>query len=486
MLADKIVADIDKPKAEVVVQFSVLQARRDRVRDLGINPGTSASLAFTPPGTTTSNTTNNGTTTTPTNTGLALNQLRSLGTGDYSITLPSATATALLTDSQTKIIDDPQVRMVDGQDAKLRIGDRVPVATGSFQAGVGVGATGAGGSIVNPLVNTQFQYLDVGVIVDVTPRIHADNHEVSLKLSIEVSSVTGSQNIGGINQPVISTRKIEHDVRLQDGEVNILGGLVERTNTRSASGWPGFSDIPFLRYFTSDQKVETEEQEVLIVVTPHIIRIPNITAANLRSIASGTDTNPEIHLESVVMTPPLPAGAATGAAVPAGAATPAQAPGATGAQIPGAPATGAPAAVPPGSTAQLGFEPAAVSVKAGETTTIGVVVQGAQDLYSVPMLMQYDPKVISVEDVRQGGFLSGGQQPIAVVQRVDKERGQAIVSATRMPNTPGVSGNGTIFGIVVKGVAPGSSTLSILQVNARDSQQRSLQFVTKEATVKVQ
>ena len=485
MLAEKIVSDIDKPKAEVVVQFSVLQARRDRIRDLGVNPGTSASLTFTPPGSTTTNTNNtNGTATTPTNTGLALNQLRSVGTGDYSITLPSATATALLTDSQTRIIDDPQIRMVDGQDAKLRIGDRVPVATGSFQAGVGVGATGAGGSIVNPLVNTQFQYLDVGVIVDVTPRIHSDNREVSLKLSVEVSSVTGSQNIGGINQPVISTRKIEHDIRLEDGEVNVLGGLVERTNTRSISGWPGLSNIPFLRYFTSSEDVENEEQEVLIVVTPHIIRIPNITAENLRSIASGTDTNPEIHLESVVMTPALPAGAgaATGAAVPAGAGAPLQTPGAvTGAQVPGAPT-----AAPPSATAQLGFEPAAATLKAGETTTIGVVVQGAQDLYSVPMLMQFDPKVISVEDVRQGGFLSGGQQPIAVVQRVDKERGQAIVSASRMPNTPGVSGNGTIFGIVVKGVAPGSSTLSILQVNARDSQQRPLQFVTKEATVKVQ
>ena len=135
---------------------------------------------------------------------------------------------------------------------------------------------------------------------------------------------------------------------------------------------------------------------------------------------------------------------------------------------------------------QLAFEPATVALKAGETTTVGVVVQGAQDLYSIPLLMQYDPKVISVEDVRQGGFLSGGQQPIAVVQRVDKERGQAIVSATRMPNTPGVSGSGTIFGVVLRGVAAGSSTLSILQVNARDSQQRPLQFVTKEATVKVQ
>lgn len=496
MLAEKIVSDIDKPKAEVVVQFSVLQARRDRIRDLGINPGTSATLAFTPNGlTNNSNNSNssNGSNSSNTSNALQLNALSHLGTGDYSITLPSATATALLTDSQTKIIDDPQIRMVDGQDAKLRIGDRVPVATGSFQAGVGVGATGAGGSIVNPLVNTQFQYLDVGVIVDVTPRIHSDNREISLKLSIEVSSVTGQQNIGGINQPVISTRKIEHDVRLQDGEVNILGGLIERTNTRSISGWPGLSSIPFLRYFTSEENVENEDQEVLIVVTPHIIRIPNITAENLRGIASGTDTNPEIRLESVVMTPPLPAGAtAAGVATPAGGATPAPAQSAAGgAQVPGAPTTGAPAtgtppATSPTGTAQLGFEPEAVSLKAGETATIGVVVQGAQDLYSVPMLMQYDPKVVSIEDVRQGGFLSGGQQPIAVVQRVDRERGQAIVSATRMPNTPGVSGNGTIFGVVVKGVAPGSSTISILQVNARDSQQRPLQFVTKEATVKVQ
>src|SRR2546427_2472595 len=210
MLAEKIVNDIDKPKAEVVIQFSVLQARRDRLRNLGINPGTSASLTFTPPGTTTtSSNANNGSTNT--NTGLALNQLRSLGTGDYSITLPSSTATALLTDSQTRIIDDPQIRMVDGQDAKLRIGDRVPVATGSFQAGVGVGATGAGGSIVNPLVNTQFQYLDVGVIVDVTPRIHSDAREVSLKLSVEVSSLTGSQNIGGGTLPIIKTGENAND-----------------------------------------------------------------------------------------------------------------------------------------------------------------------------------------------------------------------------------------------------------------------------------
>ncbi len=95
-----------------------------------------------------------------------------------------------------------------------------------------------------------------------------------------------------------------------------------------------------------------------------------------------------------------------------------------------------------------------------------------QDLYSIPMLLQFNPAVISVEDVRQGGFLSGGTQEIAIVERVDKERGQAIISATRMPNTPGVSGSGTLVGVVIKGLAPGNSQLSIVQVNAKDSQQR--------------
>lgn len=344
MLAQKIIDDIDKPKPEVIVQFAVLQARRDRVRDLGINPGTSATLAFTPPCTSSSSSSNcsssSSSGSTNTGTSLPLNQLRHLTTGDYSVTLPGATATALLTDNRTRIIDDPEIRMVDGQDAKLRIGDRVPVATGSFQAGVGVGATGAGGSVVNPLVNTQFQYLDVGVIVDVTPRIHYEDREVSLKLSVEVSSVTGSENIGGINQPVISTRRIEHDVRLQDGEVNILGGLIERTNTKNVSGWPGFAETPFLKYFTSENDTENEEQEVLIVVIPHIVRTPNITAENLRSLASGTDTNPEIRLESVVMTPPIPAATAATAAPGqvvgpgagiAAAPAPTQAPGQIGA-----------------------------------------------------------------------------------------------------------------------------------------------------------
>ena len=101
-------------------------------------------------------------------------------------------------------------------------------------------------------------------------------------------------------------------------------------------------------------------------------------------------------------------------------------------------------------------------------------------------LPQLAVAVISVEEVRHGGFLSGGTQEIAIVQRVDKEHGQAIISATRQPNTPGVNGNGTLLGVVIKALAPGTSNLSIVQVNAKDSQQRPIPLVTGEAVLRVQ
>src|SRR6266576_1985722 len=189
LLAEKMIRDIDKAKPEVVVQVEVLEARSDRLRDLGILPGQTASISINPNTTTTSS--SSSTSSTTSNSGITLNQLRHLNGGDFVFTLPSATANAILSDTNTRIIQNPEVRSVDGQTAKLRIGDRIPIATGSFQAGVGVGSTGGAG-FVNPLVNTQFTYLDVGVNIDLTPRVHP-NRDVSLKLKVEVSSHTGDQ-----------------------------------------------------------------------------------------------------------------------------------------------------------------------------------------------------------------------------------------------------------------------------------------------------
>ena len=114
------------------------------------------------------------------------------------------------------------------------------------------------------------------------------------------------------------------------------------------------------------------------------------------------------------------------------------------------------------------------------------MVLGARDLFSVPLLVRYDPAVLSVEEVRNGGLLSGGTQEIAIVERLDNQRGEAIISATRQPGTPGVDGTGTLLELSIKGVGPGTSKLAIIQVNARDSKQRSLPMVSSDATVRVQ
>jgi len=463
LLAEKIIHDIDKAKPEVVVQVEVLEARTDRLRDLGILPGQTASIAINP----NNNTSSSSSTTTTTTAATTLNQLRHLSGADYTVTLPSLTANAVLSDTNTKIIQNPEVRSVDGQTAKLRIGDRIPIATGSFQAGVGVGSTGGAG-FVNPLVNTQFTYLDVGVNIDLTPRVHP-NRDVSLKLKVEVSSHTGDQAIGGITQPIISQRVIEHDIRLKEGEVSILGGLVQRTDSKTLEGWPGLAKLPLLRYLFSHDKTDHQEDEVLIVLTPRIVRIPEWTKANLRPLYSGSETNVQVKRESEIRAPVQP---------------PATSPQAqtnqnTGAGVP-TPAPGAAAA------AKIRFEPQSLSLKAGQTATIGVVVENVSDLFSIPLLLQYNPAVISVEEVQHGGFLSGGTQEIAIVQQVFKEKGQAIISATRRPNTPGVSGSGTLIGIVVKALAPGSSNLSIVQVNAKDSQQKLIPLITSEAALQVQ
>ena len=465
-IAEKLIADIDKARPEVVIQVEVLLASTERLRDLGVLPGQTASIVFNPTPTTSSTTGTTGTST-PSNS-IPLN--KGISTANFGYILPGATATFILTDTATKVIQNPEIRSIDGQPAKLRIGSRVPIATGSFQAGVGVGTTA-----VNPLVNTQFTYLDVGVNLDITPHIHP-NHEISLKVSVEVSQVTGQATIGGIQQPIIGQNKLDHDIRLREGEPTVLGGLFQQIDSNTLNGIPGLSQIPFLQYFVSDKKKDHQESDVLIVMTPRIVRLPDWTKANLRSVSTGTEQNVVVRRQSEIRTPSQEQ----------------QAPAPTTAPTPTGPAAMAPAAANPAlagdtsNASRVRFEPAAVSMKVGESSTLGIAVDNVNDLFAIPMMLLFDPNVISVEDVQHGTFLSGGNQEIAIVQRVDAEHGQAIISATRQPNTPGVSGSGTLMGLKIKAKAPGNSKISIVQVNARDSQQKPIPLVTGEATVQVQ
>jgi general secretion pathway protein D len=168
--------------------------------------------------------------------------------------------------------------VLDSEKASLKIGDRVPIATGSFQSGFG-------GS-----VNTQFQYLDVGVNVDITPYVHAGN-EVTLKMSLEISTVTGETNIGGFNQPTIGQRRVEHEARLKDGEVNLIAGLLNDTETNSMSGYPGLIKVPVAKYFFGQNTKQRIQSEIVFAVIPHIVRGTEINDDNLKEVDLGAGTS---------------------------------------------------------------------------------------------------------------------------------------------------------------------------------------------------
>ncbi|MBI2818385.1 MAG: type II and III secretion system protein [Acidobacteria bacterium] len=452
-LAEKIIRDVDKAKPEVIVDVAVLEVRRDKARQLGIGvglPGLQIPVTFTPGGRT-------STTATPNNS-VTLKDLDSIGSGDWSITLPGAQLNALLTDSHTKILQRPEVRASDGMRATLRIGDKVPIATGAYQPGIA-------GQAVSALVNTQFQYQDVGVNVDITPKVH-QNQEITLKVRVEVSAVTSTaEPVPGVKQPVIGQRVIEHDIRLREGEMNILGGILQTGTTRAVSGIPGLSQIPLLKYLFSNVSDSVAEDEVLIVLRPRTVRLPDITPLNLRAIDVGTEG--DVRLREAA--PPFEEGTEP-------AAPPAESP-----ETPEATPQPAPAAVPapvvlPGPTALAPSDSPTyaslrfgeiVNPRSGETFEVAVQIENARDVFSFPFELQFDPEAVKLLGVKKGDFWMTDKQPVAVVERPQEEPGTTVVTLTRPPGSGGVSGNGTVAVLTFQAEHSGNASLRIIPTGAR-------------------
>jgi general secretion pathway protein D len=472
-LAQKLVDDLDKAKPEVLIEVAVMQVSRDKTRKLGINPPTSITVQLQPNINTSTGTTTTTTTTTSTTSsnGIDLNTLANLNATDFQVTIPPATATALLSDTNTKIIQNPQIRALDGQKATLKIGDRVPVATGSFQPGIG----GVG---INPLVNTQFQYLDVGVNIDITPRVHA-GREISLKLTLDVSAVTSYVNIGGISQPVIGQRKVEHEIRLKDGEVNLLGGMMEDTQTRALTGIPGLAQIPILHYLFGETDTEHAENEIVFVLVPHIIRGPDLSHPGADMLDVGTANALQLRPSSNKPGPmPVAAPAPQGATPQAQMMQPPPQ-----AQM-GQNSTPQPAAGAGGGTFM--FDPATATQAKGSTFTVNIMLSGGQNVYSVPLEVNYDPNQLSVVNVSNGGFLSQDGQAVALVHRDDGTSGKLQVTATRPPGAGGVSGQGAVVTLTFMAKSPGQSALTITRGGARDPAMQPIPMSGAQAAITIQ
>ena len=334
-----------------------------------------------------------------------------------------------MSDANTKILQSPQVRSVDNVKASLKIGEREPTATGSFQPGIG----GVG---INPLVNTQFTYIDVGVNVDLTPRVH-DNDEISMHVELDISSVAGTVNLGGIDQPIIGQSKISHDLRVREGEVSLLGGLMQQQESKSVTGIPGLSSIPLIRRLFSGESIDRNKSELMIALIPHIVRRPDIYAGEparhrrgqrhyhqteLRAAAGTgrTGQSRRLRLLRCRVTPPAAAVIhAPAAPNPAPALPPLAAtrrlrllrPPATAPPFPPVPPGAAPAAPAAGSEyaagrgqARVFFQPAQMDAAVGAGITVAVAVDGAADVASAPMQIQFDPRIVAPEQCLRRRF----------------------------------------------------------------------------------
>ncbi len=494
-LAEKLVEDLDKARPEVIIDIAVMQVSKDRSRTLGLSPPTSVTVALQSNlNTTTTSTTVDPTTGLPTSTpstsgttGLSLNNIANLDARNFQVTIPSANLSTLMSNSDTKLIQNPQIRALDGQKASLKIGDRVPVATGSFQPGIG----GVG---INPLVNTQFQYLDVGVNIDITPHVHA-NGEITLKMSMDVSAVTGQQNIGGISQPIIGQRKIENEIRLKDGEANLLGGIMEDQATKSLSGIPGLAQIPILKYLFGQTTQDHSENEIVFAIVPHIIRGTDVSEINQKPIDIGTANTIALrHVSRPAVTPvkaPTPAAAAPAAPAPVQqpAVQPptAQSPATQtpAGQTPEAPAPAPNAASGAGSPSFM-FDPATIQAAKGNTFAVNLLISGAQNVYSVPVQLNYNPQMLQLVNVSNGGFLSQDGQPVALVHREDEAVGQLQITASRPSGAGGVSGQGAVVTLTFMAKADGQTPLTITRGGARDPGQQAITVNGAQAAVTVQ
>jgi general secretion pathway protein D len=474
-LAEKLVDDLDRARPEVVVDIAVLQISKDKSRTLGLLPPASATVTLqsninTTTTTATTNSGAGGTVTSGTGGGLELNTLGNLNATDFQVAIGSANLSAVMGDSDTKMLQNPQVRALDNQKATLKIGERVPVATGSFQPGIG----GVG---INPLVNTQFQYLDVGVNIDVTPHVHADR-EVTLKITMEISSVVGQSSIGGISQPIIGQKKIEHEIRLKDGEPSLIGGIFDDSQTKSLAGIPGLAQIPILRYLFGQVTQDKEQDETVFAITPHIIRGNTISELNQRQIEIGTANTIALRHVSHVAAPAAPV---------AQPQTPAGQPPVNQPPV-NAPTNPTPnqAANPAAGGTNFLFDPGQITAAKGNTFVVNLLISGAQNVYSVPVQMNYDPAKLQLVNVSNGGFLSQDGQAVALVHREDETTGTLQITATRPPGAGGVSGQGAVVSLTFQAKASGQTPLTITRGGARDPAQQAITVNGAQASVTVQ
>jgi general secretion pathway protein D len=493
-LAELLINNLDKAKPEVVIDIVVMQVSKTKLKQLGIQypfqgGTTNPTIAFqSPTATTSTGTTTTGTTTgtTSTNSGLTLNSFKNLNATDFAVSIPSVSVAFLMTDSNTNVLQRPQMRSVDGQKATLKIGERVPIAVGTSSSTLTATA----------LTQTQFQYQDVGVNIEITPHIHASG-EVSMKIALEVSAIDSYQTIGGLTEPVIGQRKIDHEIRMRDGEVSLIGGMMEHDDVQNMSGLPWLAQIPILKYlFGQGQKSKTDNETVFALM-PHIVRRLDIDDLNIRPVDIGTQNVVEArHMQKASVVAPTVAPVPSGA--PSGAAPANPSGGTNTAPVSAEPATtpiaanmnpaNAPMNTPMASAglgAVLSLDPAMVNQPTGGSFAMSVTLNGGQNVFSVPVQVNYDPKVLRLVSVADAGALSKDGVAVTLVHRDDAENGTVQISLMRPPGSGGINPQGPLFTMMFVAKAAGQGSISVGKTVLKDPSMGAIPASGSQAMINV-
>jgi general secretion pathway protein D len=366
-LVEKLVQDLDRPKAEVLVDVLVMEVSKSRITTLGAalagqTGGLNIPIQFTPrnpvlfgtggtgTGTTGTGTTSTGTgttttsstgtsTTTTTGTGgvsgtsglttsttgttsgneyIALSQVGHISTGDFSTTLPGALVQALLTDASTRLLQRPEIRVTDGGKGTLKIGSKIPYVSGSLNS-----AVATPGAI--PYATTQFTFADVGVQIELSPHVNGPD-DVSMHIKVEISNVTQTEDIAGVQQPIIGQKIDEADLRMKDGETSLLGGLTSNSESLSIAGIPGVANIPLLGYLFGTRNRDRETDDIVVAMVPHIVRAPSPDYADIAGSGVYAGTEQVVRVQRNNGRPanaPLPSVSASPVGSPNGTITPA-------------------------------------------------------------------------------------------------------------------------------------------------------------------
>ncbi len=505
-IIEKVIEANDNPRAEVVVDVQILEVNRARAKQFGLNLtdyalGAVFSPETAPSGTTTGTGTGTGTGTTAASTGTApsavgsppafnLNTItRGVSTADFFLAVPAAVVRFLETDSETRLIAKPQLRGAEGEKLTLNLGDEIPVPATVFTP------LGAGGAATSPL--TSFNYKPVGVNLEMTPRVTFEG-DIILDLTVESSTRGGDVNIAGQNLPSFGSRKVKTKLRLRDGESNLLAGLIREDDRKSLTGFPGIIHVPILKQLFSSNNNSVQQTDIVMLLTPRIIRTHELTQQDISPIYIGTQQNLGLGGPPPLIAPPpgeappapaapgtpqpmLPAGTTQTPVVPPGSSpipgmTMPTAPAAPAPAIapaaPGAPATSptvpspepapTPAAQPPAAgAAQVLITPPGTEFRVGGGPyTVPISITGAQRLSTVTITLSYNPAALRVRNVQEGSFMRQGGLNATFTQQVDAASGRIDIAIARAGDATGATGSGLLAAILFDPVAPGSAQIA--------------------------